>query len=114
MSEPNGNGRIRFIALWTFIAVTTALIALALALWLAAFLSDFAAFRHLLLHEHFQALVGLPAAAFGAFVIVVLFRQAETPIRIKALGFELEGAAGPVVLWFLCFVAIAGTLKLLW
>lgn len=61
-----------------------------------------------------MASAGIPSAAFGAFVIVVLFRQAETPIRIKAMGFELKGAAGPVVLWFLCFLAIAGALKLVW
>ena len=81
--------------------------------WITAFLADFDAFRTFLF-EHFAVTVGLPCATAGAFVIVSLFRQHEDPIEIKGLGFEIRGAAGPVVLWVLVFLTISVSIKLLW
>lgn len=77
-------------------------------------LSDLSSFRERFLVDHFIAVFGLPAAAAAAFIIVTLFRQGEEPIKIKGLGFEIQGAAGPVVLWVMCFLAICGGIKLLW
>ena len=36
------------------------------------------------------------------------------PIEIRFLGFELKGAAGPVVLWTVCFLALVAGGELLW
>ena len=67
-----------------------------------------------LVTKNFAAIIGLPFAFIGAFVVVALFRQAETPVEFEGLGLKLKGAAGEVVLWILCFVAIAGAIGLLW
>lgn len=64
--------------------------------------------------EHFPATVGLPAAAAGAFVICALFRTAEGKIRFAALGLRFEGASGPIIMWVLCFLAIAVAIRILW
>ena len=77
-------------------------------------LGDLNSFKERFLIDHFIAIFGLPGAAAASFIIVTLFRQGEEPIRIKGLGFEIQGAAGPVVLWVLCFLAICGGIKLLW
>ena len=64
--------------------------------------------------EHFQALVGLPAAAFAATFIILIFKISEGPIEFSGLGFQFKGASGQVVLWVFCFLAIVGSIKLLW
>ena len=67
-----------------------------------------------IMEEHFPAVVGLPMGALLAFVIVVVLESTSGPIKFKGLGFEFEGASGPVVLWVMCFLAISGAIKLLW
>jgi hypothetical protein len=67
-----------------------------------------------LLLGHYPAIVGLPAAGAGAFVIVLVFRQTEGPIEFEGLSFKFKGASGPVVLWAFCFAVIAGALKVIW
>jgi|GEM_PF-2766118 len=63
---------------------------------------------------HFAAIVGLPTAAmFSAFLVVVL-QQTSGPVKFEGLGFRFEGTSGQVVLWVLCFLAIAAAIKLLW
>jgi hypothetical protein len=65
--------------------------------------------------DHFPALVGLPFAGYGALALVLLLEaRSEEPIEIKGFGFEFKGASGPVILWILCFVAIAACVKLTW
>jgi hypothetical protein len=106
MSGPKDDWHRSTIALWASVATMLVGGLGGLVLWGSAIVSDFSAFRRMLLDEHFTVMVGLPAAAAGAFVVVSLFRQTEGPIAIKGLGFELQGAAGPVVLWVLCFLAL--------
>jgi len=64
--------------------------------------------------KNFAAIVGLPFAFLGAFVIVALFRQSEGNIEFEALGVKLKGAAGKVVLWVVCFLSICGAIAMLW
>ena len=64
--------------------------------------------------EHFPATFGLPLAAGGAFILVVLLRHTQGPIEFEGLGFKFRGASGPVVLWVLCFLALVAGIKLLW
>ena len=67
-----------------------------------------------ILHDHFAAVVGLPLAAIAAFVLVIFLRQAEGPVEFEGLGLKLKGAAGQVVLWILCFLAMAAAIKFCW
>ena len=64
--------------------------------------------------EHFQALVGLPAAAFASTFIILILKITEGPIEFSGLGFNFKGASGQVVLWVFCYLAIVGSIKLLW
>ncbi len=66
------------------------------------------------LTQHFAAIIGLPGAAAVAFVIVVFLRQTEGPIEFEGLGFKVKGAAGQVLMWVICFLALIGAIKLLW
>jgi hypothetical protein len=113
MNEPTHDGHRNSIALWVCVALVLCSIIGGVILF-TIFIIDLGAFRQKILIDHFIALFGLPSAAAAAFIIVTLFRQGEEPIRIKGLGFEIQGAAGPVVLWVLCFLAICGGIKLLW
>jgi hypothetical protein len=67
-----------------------------------------------MVHKHFDAIVGLPAAAAVAFVLVVFLRQAEGPIEFEAWGLKVKGAAGQVIMWVLCFLSIVFAIKWLW
>ena len=49
-----------------------------------------------------------------ALLIVILLPQAYGNIEFKALGVTLKGAAGPVVLWLICFLSISLVVKLFW
>jgi hypothetical protein len=64
--------------------------------------------------KNFAAIVGLPFAFVAAFAVIALFRQSETPLEFEGFGIKLRGAAGEIVLWVLCFVAISGCIALLW
>src|SRR6266852_986208 len=90
MSGSTHDGHRSTIALWSSVAVMLVGGLAGLILWGAVFVTDFSDFRHMLLHEHFAVMVGLPSAAAGAFIVVSLFRQQEGPITIKGLGFELQ------------------------
>lgn len=64
--------------------------------------------------KNFAALVGLPVAAVFALLLVLGLQQASGPIKFEGLGFKFEGSAGQVVLWAVCFLVMAGAIKLLW
>ena len=65
--------------------------------------------------KHYAAVIVLPSFGFAAACLIMLFDQrAEDRIKIKALGFEFEGASGPIVLWIAGFLACACALRLTW
>lgn len=66
------------------------------------------------LRLHFAAIIGLPGAAAVAFVLVVFLRQTDGPVEFEGLGFKFKGAAGQVVMWVVCFLAIATAIKMCW
>jgi hypothetical protein len=71
-------------------------------------------FRQLLI-DHYQALVGLPAAALLAYIIVVLFEARFDKIEMSiGTVIKFRGASGPVVLWILVFSTITVAIRLLW
>jgi hypothetical protein len=67
-----------------------------------------------IIENHFAAVVGLPLAAAAAFIIVTLLRQGQGELEFEGLGFKFRGPSGQIVLWLLCFLGIAGAIKLLW
>jgi hypothetical protein len=67
-----------------------------------------------LVEKHFAALLGTPAAAATAFFVVTLLKVTSGPIEFEALGVKFHGASGPIVLWILCFGALAAALYFLW
>jgi hypothetical protein len=64
--------------------------------------------------RNFPTIVGLPFAFIASFIVVALFRQANSPMEFKGLGLQFQGASGEVILWLLCFVAIASMIKWFW
>jgi hypothetical protein len=68
-----------------------------------------------LIDKHFAATIGVPLSAITAFCIVLLLKVVNTgPVELEALGFKFHGAAGPVVLWIFCFLAVILGVYLLW
>ena len=68
-----------------------------------------------MVQEHPGGTIGIAISAISAFsVVAVLDVLSRDPIEIKFLGFELKGAAGPVVLWTVCFLALVAGGELLW
>ena len=68
-----------------------------------------------IIEKHYAATIGVPLSAITAFCIVHLLKAVSTgPIEIEALGFKFRGAAGPVVLWIFCFLAVIFGVYLLW
>jgi hypothetical protein len=116
LTKPSGTEDrwVRRAAFGVAIAGTVLIIGLYTA-WMIMFLPwSFNAKAGEILQKHYQAVIGLPAAAAVAFIIVVFLRQTEGPIEFEGLGFKLNGAAGQVVMWVICFLALAGAIKLVW
>lgn len=97
---------------WVLVICLSAVVVVVTAGWVAAFL--FGPAQNGFVKEQIVGIVGIPAAASLAAIIVVMFRQTEGPIEFEAVFLKLKGAGGPVVLWVLCFLSIVGSIKLLW
>jgi len=68
-----------------------------------------------MIRQHPAGTLGLAMGAISAFsVVAVLDVFARDPIEIKFFQFELKGAAGPVVLWVICFLAFIAATDVLW
>jgi len=86
-----------------------------LALILAVFIAEQRiGYENSIVYDHFAVIVGLPMVAVLSLAIVLLLPQTYGRIEFKALGIRFKGAAGPVVLWLLCFLSISAVIKLLW
>lgn len=64
--------------------------------------------------QQFGAMILVPMAGLMALCIVLALRFTAGEIRFKGLGFEFEGASGPIVLWVFCFLAIVAGLRVFW
>lgn len=68
-----------------------------------------------IIQKHYAAAIVLPSGGFAALCLVLFLDVRSThQMKFKALGFEFEGASGPIVLWIMCFLACAVGIKLLW
>jgi hypothetical protein len=64
--------------------------------------------------KNFLVIIGLPLAAMASLFLVLILEYSKGPIEFEALGFKFKGASGPLVMWVICFLAIACAFKLLW
>ncbi|NMM47918.1 hypothetical protein [Marinigracilibium pacificum] len=64
--------------------------------------------------KHFPTIVGLPAAAIAAIVIVLALRTVAGPLEFKFFGLEFKGASGPTAFWVVCFLAITLAIRITW
>jgi len=67
-----------------------------------------------ILIKHYPATIGLPISALAALVLVFVLEYAQGPIEFQGLGFKFKGAAGPLVFWIACFLAINLSISTLW
>jgi hypothetical protein len=57
--------------------------------------------------NNFELVIGTPMAAALAFCIVMIFYGSfEGPLKMKIGVLEIEGPAGPILLWVVCFVVV--------
>jgi hypothetical protein len=61
-----------------------------------------------------RAIVGVPMSAASAFCVVWLLEATSGRIEFEVIGFKFRGAAGPVVLWVMCFLSFVLSTFLLW
>jgi hypothetical protein len=116
MPQPENHFSLRQqnILAWLLIALVIACWGTLTATWMTVIVLSLDELRRELLAQHFVAIVGLPAMGAGAFLLVVVFRHTEGPIEFEALGFKFKGAAAPIVLWILSFLAMVMAAKLVW
>jgi hypothetical protein len=58
--------------------------------------------------------IGLPCAAMGALILVLILRTVAGNIELKILGLEFKGASGPIIMWILCFLAMTLAINKTW
>ena len=64
--------------------------------------------------KHFPVTIGLPLAALASLALVFLLEYARGPVEFEMPGFKFKGAAGPLVMWVMVYLAMAATFGLLW
>jgi hypothetical protein len=64
--------------------------------------------------QHLPAVIGLPLAGLFAFIVIAVFRGSEGQIQFEIFGSKFSGAAGETTMWIFCFLAIVGSIWLLW
>jgi len=64
--------------------------------------------------QHGPAVLGVPAAALSAFIVVAIARILDGPIRFEVLGLKAEGASATATAWALSFLAIVLAVRVLW
>ena len=119
MNEPSGqNSKLKQYATWGVVIGT--------ALWTGFFFSFLiisALFPNAvpeswflaMIMEHPSGTIGIAISAISAFsVVAVLDVFARDPIVIRFWQFEVKGAAGPVILWVLCFLTLVLGGEILW
>jgi hypothetical protein len=66
------------------------------------------------IRENFAAMIMFPISCGFSLVVVLILQATAGQLKFSFLGFEFEGASGPVVLWVLCFLAQMFGIWLLW
>lgn len=89
----------------------TLIVALVIFLWVVYFgflISAFAFDTSLkaFFTTHMGPGIAVPLAGLSAFLLVSLLEISSGPVKFEGLGIKLSGAAGPVIFWVICFLAI--------
>jgi hypothetical protein len=64
--------------------------------------------------NNFELVMGMPMAAALAFCIVMIFYGSfEGPLKMKIGVLEIEGPAGPILLWAVCFMVVVWSINIL-
>ena len=92
----------------------TVFAATGVCLWAVWKISQDSGFWDKFIYSHFAALIGIPAAAGAAFVLVSILRQIDGPIEFEISGFKAKGSTGQVILWVICFMSFVFALNMLW
>ena len=64
--------------------------------------------------NHPVTIAGIPIAGCSAFVVIAFFGAVDGPIKVSIWGLQLEGASGPVVIWFVTVLALALAARVTW
>jgi hypothetical protein len=64
--------------------------------------------------KHFAATVCLRFAALAALCLVVILEINAGRIEMHGFGLTFRGAAGPIIMWIFCFLALVIAMKLVW
>lgn len=99
---------------WLILILIVATLTALIATWLVLIVNSLDAVRTELLPQHFIAIVALPAAGAASFILIFIFRQTSGPVEIEGFSIKFKGAAGPLILWIMCFLAMAGAIKMVW
>jgi len=67
-----------------------------------------------MLQQHPASTIGIGISAVSAFFIVTVLELTVGAVQFEAFTFKFNGAAGQVVLWVLCFLAMVFATWLLW
>jgi|ERR1043166_5010752 hypothetical protein len=67
-----------------------------------------------MVQQHPASTIGIGISAISAFFIVAVLELTAGAVQFEAMGFKFQGAAGQIVLWVLCFLAIVFATWLLW
>lgn len=67
-----------------------------------------------ILTAQMRTFVGVPLSAIAGFCIVVVLENTSGRVEISGFGLKFRGAAGPVVLWIFCTLALVSCIKILW
>ena len=97
----------RYIGFFVLICFLSALLFLTVTQWKNPTI------RQLML-DQFPVIVILPATGLFAFLIVSIFQSTSGVIHFEVFGLKLEGAAGPILMWVICFLSIVLSVSVLW
>jgi hypothetical protein len=98
---------------WIAIALISIFLASLVVIMNIAIYRDFDGFRAELM-PHIVVIMGLAGMGLSSVLLVAIFRQADGPIEVEAIGIKFKGGAGPIVLWIMAFLAMVGGSRMLW
>lgn len=67
-----------------------------------------------MISRHPAATIGIGISGVSAFFLVAVLEFTVGSMTFKVFGFKFHGAAGQIVLWILCFLAMVFGVWLLW
>ena len=98
----------------TIVMVATGLLVMVIIMSLAVWTAVERGILADMIREHFAALFLVPISYVASLIPVLILNTTAGPIQFTVPGFQFRGAAGPLIFWVICFLAIASAFKMLW